>query len=142
MNNLLWLQQWYLGNTNGDWEHTYGLLIKTLDNPGWRVEIDLLDTPFADLPPMPYTLYEAADDDWFTLEVQDGLFRANGDPTKLDLIIGKFRELISRTPPGYEQPGNEPPGNALLLAREPAGPRLPQRLWKRRRRARAKRRDA
>ena len=33
--SLNWLMQWYLGECNNDWEHTYGVEIGTLDNPGW-----------------------------------------------------------------------------------------------------------
>lgn len=38
------LQQWYAGHCNGDWEHTHGIRIDTLDNPGWSIKIDLSDT--------------------------------------------------------------------------------------------------
>lgn len=44
MNTLQKLQQWYLSNCNGDWEHSYGVEIGTLDNPGWRIKINLSDT--------------------------------------------------------------------------------------------------
>lgn len=39
------LQNWYLTQCNGDWEHEFGIKIDTLDNPGWKVVIDLIDTP-------------------------------------------------------------------------------------------------
>jgi hypothetical protein len=29
---------------NGDWEHSYGIDIKTTDNPGWTISIDIEDT--------------------------------------------------------------------------------------------------
>lgn len=32
-----WLSNWHKLNCNGDWEHTYGIKIETLDNPGWLV---------------------------------------------------------------------------------------------------------
>ncbi|MFJ7423428.1 immunity 53 family protein [Streptomyces uncialis] len=41
---LDWLQSWYAQQCDGDWEHTWGVRIGTLDNPGWTVEIDLEDT--------------------------------------------------------------------------------------------------
>ena len=43
-NNFLWLQQWYYGHCNGDWEHGSGIHIDTLDNPGWSITINLEDT--------------------------------------------------------------------------------------------------
>jgi hypothetical protein len=43
-NNLTWLMQWYLDECNDDWEHSYGVKIDTLDNPGWTLKIDLRET--------------------------------------------------------------------------------------------------
>ena len=45
-----WLQNWYCSNCDGGWEHSYGIKIQTLDNPGWHVEIDLMETRVADKP--------------------------------------------------------------------------------------------
>src|SRR5664280_3839686 len=44
MNELQQLQGWYESQCDGDWEHTYGLRIETLDNPGWSLTVDLEDT--------------------------------------------------------------------------------------------------
>ena len=38
------LQDWYISNCDGDWEHTYGFKLETLDNPGWAVTVDLNET--------------------------------------------------------------------------------------------------
>ena len=45
MELLQWLQKWFLSMCDGDWEHSYVVTIKTVDNPGWLVNIDLIDTP-------------------------------------------------------------------------------------------------
>ncbi|MWL90372.1 immunity 53 family protein [Cupriavidus sp. SW-Y-13] len=34
------LQEWYSSECNGSWEHSYGINISTLDNPGWAVTIN------------------------------------------------------------------------------------------------------
>lgn len=39
-----WIQNWYFQHCDGDWEHTYGIKIGTLDNPGWRISISLKET--------------------------------------------------------------------------------------------------
>ncbi|MGP3934424.1 Imm53 family immunity protein [Nonomuraea sp. KM88] len=44
---LVFLQSWYASCSNDGWEHGYGITIDTLDNPGWRLKIDLVDTPLA-----------------------------------------------------------------------------------------------
>lgn len=44
MNTFDKIQQWYKENCDEDWDHPYGVEITTMDNPGWRVKIDLIDT--------------------------------------------------------------------------------------------------
>jgi hypothetical protein len=43
------LQEWYRSRCDGDWEHSYGVKVETLDNPGWLVTVDLEDTPWEQL---------------------------------------------------------------------------------------------
>jgi hypothetical protein len=38
------LEEWYLQRCDGEWEHSYGIKIDTLDNPGWTIKIDLKET--------------------------------------------------------------------------------------------------
>ncbi len=38
------LQAWFSAQCDGDWEHQQGIRIESLDNPGWRLSIDLVDT--------------------------------------------------------------------------------------------------
>lgn len=57
------LQAWYLGNCDGDWEHTYGVEIDTLDNPGWRVNIHVEGTPLAEKPFARIEI-DRSEDDW------------------------------------------------------------------------------
>lgn len=44
MNSLKWIQDWYIKQCNEEWEHSYGIRIESLDNPGWALQISLLDT--------------------------------------------------------------------------------------------------
>ncbi len=44
MSVLADLRKWYESQCNEDWEHQYGVTIGTLDNPGWTVTIDLVNT--------------------------------------------------------------------------------------------------
>ena len=48
MNQLTWLQSWFLEQCDGEWEHSYGVRVDTLDNPGWSLEIDLAGTALQD----------------------------------------------------------------------------------------------
>jgi hypothetical protein len=44
------VQRWYAAHCDGEWEHQYGIKIETLDNPGWRVTIDLTNTELQEFP--------------------------------------------------------------------------------------------
>lgn len=91
---LTWLSEWYLSQCNGDWEHDYGIKIETLDNPGWSLTVDIGYPPTEMEEPAPWTLVEHGKDDWYGFKVENGKFDAAGDPTKLALLISKFKEFI------------------------------------------------
>lgn len=44
MTALARLQQWFLNQCDGDWEHENGIHIETLDNPGWSVKVNVIGT--------------------------------------------------------------------------------------------------
>jgi hypothetical protein len=76
---LNWIQEWYKSNCDGDWEHLYGLKIYNLDNPGWGVLIDLVDTPLENKT-FEKVAYFNNDDNWIHCMVKDGVF--NGGETQ------------------------------------------------------------
>jgi len=39
------LSDWFAAQADGDYEHDHGVRIETLDNPGWRVRVELTGTP-------------------------------------------------------------------------------------------------
>ncbi len=87
-------------NCDGDWEHSYGVEILTLDNPGWSLEIHVEDTPLAGTPFEPVKI-ERSDSDWLTCwvgvpdrpncgRVQAQAFQAYCGPANLEEAIGMF----------------------------------------------------
>ena len=38
------LGQWFVAQSNGDWEHGEGIEVTTIDNPGWAIRIRIEDT--------------------------------------------------------------------------------------------------
>lgn len=93
MNTLKWLQNWYLENCNGDWEHSYGVKIDTVDNPGWSVEIDLTDTYLEDVP-FESIEEERNEEDWFYCIVRDGVFHGAGGAINLEEILDSFKTWV------------------------------------------------
>jgi hypothetical protein len=92
---LAWLQRWYQSQCDGQWEHSYGVRIDTLDNPGWSVEIDLTGTTLQSGSMQPVVRQGGADD-WIRCEVKDRKFIGHGDPTKLLEILTAFQEWAER----------------------------------------------
>ena len=96
MNQIKWLQDWYTQNCINEWEHFYGLEIKTLDNPGWYVNIDLNETKYQNLV-MEKIRREIGEDDWIVCEITNGVFRGFGDSQKLEKILDVFINLVTST---------------------------------------------
>ena len=83
------LQEWFRTECNGDWEHQYGVKIQTLDNPGWMVDIDLVDTAlerrqFSSL------VEERSEDNWIHCKIEGGVFKGRGGPGNLDELLLTF----------------------------------------------------
>ncbi|HEY7932200.1 MAG TPA: immunity 53 family protein [Solirubrobacteraceae bacterium] len=72
---LIGLQDWYSSQCDGAWEHSYGIQIGTLDNPGWRVRIDLERTSVVDLPFERVEVHNS-ERDWLVCWVEDRQFHA------------------------------------------------------------------
>ncbi len=91
------LQEWYTSHCDGDWEHSYGVHISTLDNPGWNISINLKDTELEDVP-FPELRENISDDsngdnldlDWLVCTKQGSQFSGNGGPRQLERLISIF----------------------------------------------------
>jgi hypothetical protein len=95
--NLTWLEQWYVSQIDGDWEHQHGIKLTTIDNPGWRVVIDLADTALC-AKPFKRTEVERSHSDWIHLWVSDQEFHIACGPANLSEAMGLFRDWAeSRT---------------------------------------------
>jgi len=83
------LESWYYSNCNKDWEHQFGIKIDTLDNPGWRVEIDLEETKLEDIS------FEEVNNiepelEWIVCKVENKKFTGVGGPKELNDILKVF----------------------------------------------------
>jgi hypothetical protein len=87
------LQQWYESECNGDWEHSFGVKIETLDNPGWVVTIDLTETEWDSLA-VERKIFERNDRDWVQYEVVNGQFVGCGGPGNLCEVVSLFFQVI------------------------------------------------
>jgi len=95
MTTIRQIEEWYRQQCNGEWEHTYGVKIDTLDNPGWCVKIDLTMTdlenePFSAIKKGVGSDGQPSESDWICCSVQNKVFDGAGDPSKLDDILRTF----------------------------------------------------
>ena len=98
MHTLAQVQSWYADHCNGEWEHVHGVTIESLDNPGWRVRIDLKGTTLERRPFVPIRRPEP-DPEWIVCEVADGRFEGAGGPYMLEEILQRFLQWAG-APPG------------------------------------------
>jgi hypothetical protein len=89
-NNLNELQNWYATMCNGDWEHTYGITIETLDNPGWAMSIDLKHTPLYEKAFSEIKFQREDKNDWALCRIESGVFKADCGPKNLGEAISFF----------------------------------------------------
>ncbi len=87
------IQEWYESQCDGDWEHAFGVNLKTLENPGWEVSIAIAETewegkPFSEL------VIKRTEDNWIHCKVEYGYFESFGGPGNLKEIFEIFLRWI------------------------------------------------
>jgi len=89
MNLIKEIENWYLSQCDGDWEHDKGIELTTLDNPGWRLRINLIGT---NLESQSFERLENERDknDWLHCWKIDGFFEAACGPKNLEEVLGIF----------------------------------------------------
>ncbi|MGE7414659.1 immunity 53 family protein [Methylobacterium tarhaniae] len=101
--NLSWLSRWYLAQCDGDWEHSHGVTIGTLDNPGWWLRIDLSGTPMEGRAFARVEHGEPSSDldewqltgSWWVAQVKGGTFEVACGPLDLVTAVGVFRRWVA-----------------------------------------------
>jgi hypothetical protein len=100
MDSIGWLQQWYLQQCDGTWEHQNGIIIETLDNPGWVVKISLIGTEMQGMDMEAVHAGEINNNgmegihDWLRCNVDSDLFVGAGGPASLPAICDVFRNWV------------------------------------------------
>jgi Immunity protein 53 len=78
------LEKWYGAQSDGHWEHPWGVAIDTLDNPGWKVKIALRGTVGAGRM-LERVRVDRSSADWLQYWVKDDKFEAACGPLNLTL---------------------------------------------------------
>ena len=96
--NLHGLMAWYRSQCDGEWEHRFGIRLETLDNPGWLLSVDLMDT---DLQGRAMSeLSEGCNPEgcavsprWIHCTVRGNQFRGACDPDQLPRLLEHFDDF-------------------------------------------------
>lgn len=95
---LKWMQDWYCSRCDGEWEHGNGIVIDTIDNPGWSVLADA-DGMVEEGRSL---VVERSSNDWVHCEMRDGKFYGFGGPENLVEILSIFRAWVNGSSPQVE----------------------------------------
>lgn len=89
MSTLEQLQNWFNMHCDNDWEHDERVRIRNLDNPGWRVELDVSSTLLenAAFAPVKHGDPEQREGDWIDCEVKDAVFIGMGSWNMLERLL-------------------------------------------------------
>jgi hypothetical protein len=88
------IQDWYKLNCNGDWEHSYGYSIATLDNPGWTIKIDLTETCLDKLDFKKEYANTENKHDWFIFNTEKEVLNIACGPENLKQVFEIFLDEI------------------------------------------------
>lgn len=89
--NFIWLLEWFEKQCDGDWEHGNGIRIGTLDNPGWYITINLMNTELEDKIFKAVTV-ERSETNWFHCFVKDKKFEGPCGLYNLPEVLAIFRQ--------------------------------------------------
>lgn len=104
------IQEWFKTQCDGEWEHEHGLTIRSLDNPGWVVQISLENTKLESKPfeivnqnvssefvdqamgkvKTPFQCASPLSEDWILCFVQNKTFEGAGGAESLGRILEAF----------------------------------------------------
>lgn len=88
------IQDWYKINCNGDWEHSYGYKIETLDNPGWAIKIDLAETALENLEFQREYQNPKNNNDWFHITTENKVLNIYCGPENMKSTFEIFFDEI------------------------------------------------
>ena len=95
MDLLKWIQNWYVQQCNGDWEHGSGITIETLDNPGWAIKVNLRETSLQGRT-FERVNVENGDLGWWHCWLENDTFHGACGPRNLETVIAIFKEWTEK----------------------------------------------
>ncbi|MBV9865619.1 MAG: immunity 53 family protein [Abitibacteriaceae bacterium] len=91
------LQAWYAAQCDGEWEHEFGIEIKTMDNPGWSLRVNLEDTLLEDKS-FGEVKRQDSKDSWVQCFIEGKYFIGFGGPHQLTELLTIFLDWAKTEP--------------------------------------------
>lgn len=76
------LQNWYAERCNEVWEHSFGIEIANIDNPGWKVKITGATARNSAI-----TDIDRSETDWITVKATETEFNGFGGPCNMQELL-------------------------------------------------------
>ncbi len=88
------LSAWFAEQCDGDWEHTEGIRIETIDNPGWWLEVSLHGTELEGKK-LKEVVISRSEQDWLRCHVDKTKFHGFGGPQNLRELVEIFLNWVA-----------------------------------------------
>ena len=97
MNGIKWLQEWLLENCFFDSDHYYKIRIESIDNPGWRLVIQLKNTVMENVEFKKIFIQREDENDWVSCRInEEKEFDSACGPKNLEEMINVFRNWCEK----------------------------------------------
>lgn len=91
---IQWLSEWFSSQCDGDWEHEFGVRLETLDNPGWRLCVDIVGTGVEGRV-LPRSKADLGSGRWLWTSADGESYEASCDVRSLRELLAAFRRFVA-----------------------------------------------
>lgn len=94
-NDFFWLQKWYYCHRDEDGKCNKRITIFTVDNPGWRLTVNLEGTELKNKEFTEIHFQAAQEDDWTFCYIRNNKFEGACGPKNFSSVLGVFKQWAS-----------------------------------------------
>ena len=92
--SIIKIQDWYISNCDGDWEHACRFKLESLDNPGWMLTVDLAGTHQENQAFTERRANYEHDTQWIFVRKEGAKLKGACGPTKLEEMLTIVAEWL------------------------------------------------
>lgn len=88
------IQKWYHSNCDQEWEHICGISLETVDNPGWKITVDLDETIHVAFKFLEFEYGDQSCGDWVVIRKIDTKLIGTCGPLNLATMLSVIAEWL------------------------------------------------